>query len=83
MESHVEKTFPQTIGDIRLLRATNPVFDEICQDFEEVATLIARRESNGPQSADPYLADLMHTLEGLRREIIKRLQQHSERRHGP
>jgi hypothetical protein len=81
LDRHVEKAFPEIIGDICLLRATNVVFDEICRDFEEVATLIAQKESDGPQSTDPYLADLLHTLEGLHGEITNRLRHHSERRN--
>jgi hypothetical protein len=61
--------FPDQGAIIVKLRASDPTFDGICADFEEITTEIVGIKSKGDTPPPPSLCDLTHTLEALRIEI--------------
>ena len=66
---HLVGDFRDQIEVILKLRTSDPIFDSICADFEEMATEIAGIISKGGTPPPPSLGDLTHTLEALRVEI--------------
>jgi hypothetical protein len=66
---HLAEYFPNQVDIIVKLRASDPTFDGICADFEEITTEIVGIKSKGDTPPPPSLCDLTHTLEALRIEI--------------
>ncbi len=61
----LEQLLPDRQDDIRWLRAQDPIFDEICTDYELIAD-VARKEA----SEDEAIAEC---LDGLKEEIHRAL----------
>ena len=66
---HLVGDFPDQIEAILKLRTSDPIFDDICEDYDEMAIEIAGIISRGDNPPLPSLGDLTHTLEALRVEI--------------
>ena len=64
-----EELYADRQDEIRLLRKTDQVFDEICRDFEVIAKILLEDQQCG-QAAEESLA-------GLSDEIRLRLYRHS------
>ncbi|MEX0285658.1 MAG: hypothetical protein AB3N23_13705 [Paracoccaceae bacterium] len=61
--------FNVKIGRLRMLRTSNPNFDELCRDYLEIHGHLTRGDQvNAPDHAR-YLLDLAESLTGLRAEI--------------
>jgi hypothetical protein len=70
---HLVGDFPDQIETILKLRISDPIFEGICVDYEEIATEKTRIISRGDNPPLPSLGDLTHTLEALRVEINRYL----------
>ena len=57
------KTFPSEISAIQALRLRDPIFDEICTDFEKLALLLPKSIEN------PSLPDIQLSMAELELEI--------------
>ena len=60
---------------IATLRDANAVFDEICRDFDEIASALTELKINNAASASDHINDLTVSLEGLHDEISRYLNQ--------
>jgi hypothetical protein len=67
--NHLEIAFPGQTQVIATWRNTDGVLDEICRDFEEIATALAEIQSDGKRGEVGQISDLKTCLEGLHQEI--------------
>ena len=71
----LSRVFPEQMELITLCRKTDSVLDEICTDFDEVATEVSLLEKQDQVTCETELADLKDTLTALQKEIIQILSQ--------
>lgn len=70
----LNKTFPTVIEEIIKRRPHDPVFNEICNDFEELSELLARTVGDQEQVAIDLRRDALESLDDLKVEIERLLQ---------
>ena len=73
--ARLNATSPDQINRIRDLRDTDEAFDEACQDFEDLSTMLEQLDASG----DPELATIAaSSLYELGLEITERLKSVSD-----
>ena len=77
---HLEKVLSDQLDALNALRATDPEFKEICDDFEEAASVICELRTEGKESMATLLENWLETLKGLRQEIREQLTRNANSR---
>ena len=62
--------------EIRVRRAQDPLFDEVCRDFELLSSELASDPLNAGTDAAPWRADAEDSLRALKAEILELLRRH-------
>jgi hypothetical protein len=60
-------------AEIRVRRAQDPLFDEVCRDFELLSSELASNAFAAGTDAAPWRADAEDSLRALKAEIIQLL----------
>ncbi len=76
MRSAFASIFGNQIEVIEQFRASDPVFNEMCEEFEDLAVSLEKRFG----TVDATTADLIASFDEVRREIEQRVQSQLTRR---
>ena len=71
--SYLEKAFPGRSVLVSRQRAADPIFDEICRDFELISADLTKFGAEVDERTG-QIADTASTLAGLHEEIVQRLE---------
>ena len=71
--SKIQEKFPDLYSEIADRRKSDPILDEICCDFEKLATIIGSPGENTDANEDRLHKDIRTTVQELGDEIRKRL----------
>ncbi len=69
MDKFLTQDFIGQISMIRSLRRSNAVLDEVCENYEEIATCLAEMKLKETEVSEDEMSDFVDTLNALREEI--------------
>jgi len=69
MDKFTAQDFIEKISRIRLLRSKDAVFNEVCENYEEIAGCIEEMKLEQTKITKNEMNDFNDTLSALRREI--------------
>ncbi len=69
----IETLFPKNKAAIADLRRRDPVFDEICRDYQLLSEEYLSINAEPGSESDRFACDIRETLNGLRDEIAQSL----------
>lgn len=73
LDRYLAENFPNCIETIRVARSEDTEFDEICRDFEEIASELSALPGKQPKPEQGIITDLISMLNSLREEILDAL----------
>lgn len=78
MSDHLYRKFPQLIEAVRVLKAKDATFSEVCADYEELRTWLAAQDDSSVVPDPEEWADARKLRRDLEGEILKLLEEQND-----